>query len=144
MMNKENLSGERTSQEKKKLTLKEKLIYWPLAFLLVGPMVYTIISLLFAPPFNKAFHHPVQCTIVGAAKAESRSKSYSGNSYVYVKTTDCPGTRYEGNRNGLTRQEVAERIDRLAGQKVTIDVGYWQFPFSDTDIVGIKGLDLSH
>ena len=114
------------------------------SIVIFAPMVYTIISLLFAPTFNRTFNHPIQCTIVGAAKGESRSKSYSGNSYVYVKTTDCPGMRYEGDRNGLTRQEVAERIDRLAGQKVTVDVGYWQFPFSDTDIVGIEGLDLSH
>ena len=114
------------------------------SIVIFAPMVYTIISLLFAPTFNRTFNHPIQCTIVGAAKGESRSKSYSGNSYVYVKTTDCPEMRYKGNRNGLTRQEVAERIDRLAGQKVTVDVGYWQFPFSDTDIVGIEGLDLSH
>ncbi|WP_237196488.1 hypothetical protein [Rothia nasimurium] len=114
------------------------------SIVIFAPMVYTIISLLFAPTFNRTFNHPIQCTIVGAAKGESRSKSYSGNSYVYVKTTDCPGMRYEGDRNGLTRQEVAERIDRLKGQKVTVDVGYWQFPFSDTDIVGIEGLDLSH
>ena len=130
--------------KKKKLTLIDKLVHLPLTLILIGTVVYTIISLLFAPTFNRTFNHPIQCTIVGAAKGESRSKSYSGNSYVFVATTDCPGMRYEGDRNGLTRQEVAERIDRLAGQKVTVDVGYWQFPFSDTDIVGIEGLDLSH
>ena len=131
--------------KKKKLTLKEKLIYWPLAFILVGPMVYGISTVLLSTPFNKAFHHPVQCTIVGAAKGESRSKSYSGNSYVYVKTTDCPGMRYVGDRNGLTRSEVAERIEKLKGQKVTIDVGSWQLPGKGDDvIVGIEGLDLSH
>ena len=114
------------------------------SIVIFAPMVYTIISLLFAPTFNRTFNHPIQCTIVGAAKGESRSKSYSGNSYVFVATTDCPEMRYKGDRNGLTRQEVAERIDRLAGQKVTVDVGYWQVPFSDTLIVGIEGLDLSH
>ena len=130
--------------KKKKLTLIDKLVHLPLTLILIGTVVYGGLYLLLSTPLNKAFNHPVQCTIVGAAKGESRSKSYSGNSYVYVKTTDCPGMRYEGDRNGLTRQEVAERIDRLKGQKVTVDVGYWQFPFSDTDIVGIEGLDLSH
>ena len=130
--------------KKKKLTLIDKLVHLPLTLILIGTVVYGGLYLLLSTPLNKAFNHPIQCTIVGAAKGESRSKSYSGNSYVYVKTTDCPGMRYEGDRNGLTRQEVAERIDRLKGQKVTVDVGYWQFPFSDTDIVGIEGLDLSH
>ncbi|WP_180377861.1 hypothetical protein [Rothia nasimurium] len=48
-----------------------------------------------------------------------------------------------GNRNGLTRTEVANRIDALAGERVTVDVGVWQLPFSPTMIVGIEGLDLS-
>ena len=130
--------------KKKKLTLIDKLVHLPLTLILIGTVVYGGLYLLLSTPLNKAFHHPVQCTIVGAAKGESRSKSYSGNSYVFVATTDCPEMRYKGDRNGLTRQEVAERIDRLKGQKVTVDVGYWQFPFSDTDIVGIEGLDLSH
>ena len=140
-MSNENLSHKTT--EKTPWTVGRVLAIIA-SIVIFAPMVYTIISLLFAPTFNRTFNHPIQCTIVGAAKGESRSKSYSGNSYVYVKTTDCPGMRYEGDRNGLTRQEVAERIDRLKGQKVTVDVGYWQFPFSDTDIVGIEGLDLSH
>lgn len=106
------------------------------------PMVYGVATVLVSTPFNRAFNHPVQCTIVGAAKGESRSKSYSGNSYVYVEASDCPGMRYVGERNGLTRAEVAERIDALAGQRVTVDVGYWQAPFSDTLIVGVEGLDL--
>ncbi|MDT0190790.1 hypothetical protein [Rothia terrae] len=114
------------------------------SIVIFAPMVYGISTVLLSTPFNRAFNHPVQCTIVGASKGESRSKSYSGNSYVFVATTDCPEMRYKGDRNGLTRQEVAERIDRLAGQKVTVDVGYWQVPFSDTLIVGIEGLDLSH
>ena len=130
--------------KKKKLTLIDKLVHLPLTLILIGTVVYGISTVLLSTPFNRAFHHPVQCTIVGAAKGESRSKSYSGNSYVFVATTDCPEMRYKGDRNGLTRQEVAERIDRLAGQKVTVDVGYWQVPFSDTLIVGIEGLDLSH
>ena len=143
-MSNENLSTKKASQEKKPVPLGEKIR--ALLFLVIFglPVVYGISTVLLSTPFNKAFHHPVQCTIVGAAKGESRSKSYSGNSYVFVATTDCPEMRYKGDRNGLTRQEVAERIDRLKEQKVTVDVGYWQFPFSDTDIVGIEGLDLSH
>lgn len=143
-MSKKDLSGESNSQEKKSVTFGEKVR--ALLFLLIFglPVVYGISTVLFSTPFNRAFNHPVQCTIVGAAKGESRSKSYSGNSYVFVATTDCPEMRYKGDRNGLTRQEVAERIDRLAGQKVTVDVGYWQVPFSDTLIVGIEGLDLSN
>ena len=115
------------------------------SIVIFAPMVYGGLYLLLSTPLNKAFNHPVQCTIVGAAKGESRSKSYSGNSYVYVKTTDCPGMRYVGDRNGLTRSEVAERIEKLKGQKVTIDVGSWQLPGKGDDvIVGIEGLDLSH
>ena len=131
--------------KKKKLTLIDKLVHLPLTLILIGTVVYGGLYLLLSTPLNKAFNHPIQCTIVGAAKGESRSKSYSGNSYVYVKTTDCPGMRYVGDRNGLTRSEVAERIEKLKGQKVTIDVGSWQLPGKGDDvIVGIEGLDLSH
>lgn len=118
-----------------------------LGFVASGLMVffvfYGVANILFSPIFNRAFNYPQECTIVGGAKGVSRSKSSSGNYYIYVETTDCPDMRYQGVRNGLTLEEVADRIDLLEGQKVTVDVGYWQLPLSDTEIVGIEGLDLS-
>lgn len=124
-------------------TLQGRVFAGFLFFLLISPVVYGIANILFSPIFNRAFNYPQECTIVGGAKGVSRSKSSSGNYYIYVETTDCPDMRYQGVRNGLTLEEVADRIDLLEGQKVTVDVGYWQLPLSDTEIVGIEGLDLS-
>lgn len=128
---------------KKPVTRGERIRAGLFVLVFVLPVVFSITSLLFATPFNKIFHYEKECTISGAAEGSSGSKSYSGSSYVYVKSPDCEGMRYYGPRHGLTHGEVADRIDLLEGQTVTVDVGYWQFPFSDTDIVGIKGLDLS-
>lgn len=124
-------------------TLQGRIFAGFLFLLLVGPMVFGITTLLFATPFNKIFNYEKECTISGAAAGSSGSKSSSSSYYIYVKSPDCEGMRYYGPRNGLNHDEVADRIDLLEGQTVTVDVGYWQVPFSDTFIVGIEGLDLS-
>lgn len=108
------------------------------------PTVYAFLWFFLATPVNKAFHYPKECTIEFAAAAESRSRSYSGSRFVVVRTSDCGDLRFKGDRHGLSRSEVADRIDALAGQRVRVDVGVWQLPGKgDDSIVGIEGLDLS-
>ena len=123
-------------------TLGGRIAAGVVALLIFSPMVYGVSWFLLSPYFNRVFHYEKQCTIEWAAAGESRSKSYSGNPYIYVQTSDCGGLRFKGDRHGLTRAEVAERIDALAGQRVTVDVGVWQTPFAATDVVGFEGLDL--
>lgn len=108
------------------------------------PVVYGTATVLFSGTVNRAFHNPQQCTIEFAAAGESRTRSYSSSRYVVVRTSECGDMRFVGNRNGLTRTEVANRIDALAGERVTVEVGVWQMPFSPTMIVGIEGLDLEN
>lgn len=107
-------------------------------------MAYGTATVLFSGTVNRAFHNPQQCTIEFAAAGESRTRSYSSSRYVVVRTSECGDMRFVGNRNGLTRTEVANRIDALAGERVTVEVGVWQLPFSDVEIVGIEGLDLEN
>ena len=107
-------------------------------------IVYWISNVLLSSYVNRAFHNPQQCTIEFAAAGESRTRSYSSSRYVVVRTSECGDMRFVGNRNGLTRTEVANRIDALAGERVTVEVGVWQLPFSDVEIVGIEGLDLEN
>lgn len=128
---------------KKPVTRRERIRAGIFVLVFGLPMVFGITTLLFATPFNKIFNYEKECTISGAAAGSSGSKSSSSSYYIYVKSPDCEGMRYYGPRNRLNHDEVADRIDLLEGQTVTVDVGYWQFPFSDTDIVGIEGLDLS-
>ncbi|WP_237207948.1 hypothetical protein [Rothia nasimurium] len=143
-MNTENtLEKEDEGKVEKPVTRGERLLAIIGSVILIGPMVFSITTLLFATPFNKIFNYEKECTISGAAAGSSGSKSSSSSYYIYVKSPDCGGMRYYGPRNGLNHDEVADRIDLLEGQTVTVDVGYWQVPFSDTDIVGIEGLDLS-
>ncbi|WP_237202022.1 hypothetical protein [Rothia nasimurium] len=143
-MNTENtLEKEDEGKVEKPVTRGERLLAIIGSVILIGPMVFSITTLLFATPFNKIFNYEKECTISEAAAGSSGSKSYSSSYYIYVKSPDCEGMRYYGPRNGLNHDEVADRIDLLEGQTVTVDVGYWQFPFSDTFIVGIEGLDLS-
>lgn len=130
--------------KKKKLTLKEKLIYWPLAFILVGPMVYGISHVVLSGTINRAFNHPQQCTITAAVAQRSGSKSYSSSSNIYIQSPDCSDLRFIGKNEGHTDQEIVDRIRGFKGQKVTVYVGVWQTPFSATDVAGIEGLDLSH
>lgn len=139
----EDSVGKNSVGGKKKPWTVERVVALVASVVIFFPVVYGIANILFSPIFNRAFNYPQECTIVGGAKGVSRSKSSSGNYYIYVETTDCPDMRYQGVRNGLTLEEVADRIDLLEGQKVTVDVGYWQLPLSDTEIVGIEGLDLS-
>ncbi len=107
-------------------------------------IVYWISNVLLSSYVNRAFHNPQQCTIEFAVADESRTRSYSSSRYVVVRTSECGDMRFVGNRNGLTRTEVANRIDALAGERVTVEVGVWQLPFSDVEIVGIEGLDLEN
>lgn len=114
------------------------------AAVLILPVVYAFLWFFLATPVNRAFHYPKECTIEFAAAAESRSRSYSGSRFVVVRTSDCGDLRFKGDRHGLSRSEVADRIDALAGQRVRVDVGVWQLPGKgDDSIVGIEGLDLS-
>ncbi|MFW0181313.1 hypothetical protein [Rothia sp. P5766] len=106
------------------------------------PMVYGVSWVLFSAHFNRAFHYEKQCTIEAAGVGHSRTKSYSGSSYISVKTADCGVVEFHGRLYGLRRAEVAERIDALAGQRVAVDVGYWQLPYNPMMIVGVEGLDL--
>ena len=127
---------------KKPVSRSERIRAWLFLLVVGGPIVYGVSWFLLSPYFNRVFHYEKQCTIEWAAAGESRSKSYSGNPYIYVQTSDCGGLRFKGDRHGLTRAEVAERIDALAGQRVAVDVGVWQTPFAATDVVGFEGLDL--
>ncbi|MFW0170621.1 hypothetical protein [Rothia sp. P4278] len=123
-------------------TLGGRIAAGVVAVLIFSPMVYGVSWVLFSAHFNRAFHYEKQCTIETAGVGHSRTKSYSGSSYISVKTADCGVVEFHGRLYGLRRAEVAERIDALAGQRVAVDVGYWQLPYNPMMIVGVEGLDL--
>ncbi|WP_185174079.1 hypothetical protein [Rothia nasimurium] len=107
-------------------------------------MVYAFLWFFLATPVNKAFHHSQECTITAAVNRSSGARSYSSSSNIYIQSPDCSHLVYEGKRYGLTNDEIVERIRELEGQRVSVDVGVWQMPFSSvTSVVGIEGLDLS-
>lgn len=143
-MSNENLSTKKASQEKKPVPLGEKIR--ALLFLVIFglPVVYGISTVLLSTPFNRAFHHPQQCTITAAISTTGGAKSYSSSSDIYIQSPDCSDLEFKGDQQGLRDAQVVERIRNFEGQNVTVDVGYWQVPFSPTVIVGIEGLDLSH
>ena len=114
------------------------------SIVIFAPMVYGISTVLLSTPFNRAFHHPQQCTITAAISTTGGAKSYSSSSDIYIQSPDCSDLEFKGDQQGLRDAQVVERIRNFEGQKVTVDVGYWQVPFSPTVIVGIEGLDLSH
>lgn len=132
------------SVEGKKPVSRGERIRAGLFLLVFGlPVACGIAWLLFSTPINRVLNHPEQCTIEESKAASSGSKSYSGSYYVAIKTSDCGILQYKGSRHGLSQDEVADRINDLAGRTVSVDVGIWQLPYSATDIVGIEGLDLS-
>lgn len=106
-------------------------------------MVYGTATVLLQGTVNRAFHHPEQCTITAVVSKSSGSRSFSSSSRIYIQSPDCSDLAYQGKYHGLAEDELVERIRELKGQKVSVDVGVWQVPFSATRIVGIEGLDLS-
>ena len=114
-------------------------------FLLVfgGLFVYGTATVLFQGTVNRAFHHSEECTITAAISRSSGSRSYSSSSSIYIQSPDCSDLVYQGKYHGLSDDELVERIREFKGQKVSVEVGVWQVPFSATRIVGIEGLDLS-
>ena len=137
-------SKPRRQGPKQQVTVGERVRAWLFLLVFGVPVVYGVATVLFSGTVNRAFHNPQQCTIEFAVAGESRTRSYSSSRYVVVRTSECGDMRFVGNRNGLTRTEVANRIDALAGERVTVEVGVWQLPFSDVEIVGIEGLDLEN
>ena len=114
-------------------------------FLLVfgGLFVYGTATVLFQGTVNRAFHHSEECTITAAISRSSGFRSYSSSSSIYIQSPDCSDLVYQGKYHGLSDDELVERIREFKGQKVSVEVGVWQVPFSATRIVGIEGLDLS-
>lgn len=106
-------------------------------------MVYGIATVLFSGTVNRAFHHSEECTITAAISRSSGSRSFSSSSSIYIQSPDCSDLVYQGKYHGLSDDELVERIREFKGQKVSVEVGVWQMPFSATRIVGIEGLDLS-
>ena len=106
-------------------------------------MVYGVATVLFSGTVNRAFHHSEECTITAAISRSSGSRSYSSSSSIYIQSPDCSDLVYQGKYHGLSDDELVERIREFKGQKVSVEVGVWQMPFSATRIVGVEGLDLS-
>lgn len=106
-------------------------------------MVYGVATVLFSGTVNRAFHHSEECTITAAISRSSGSRSYSSSSSIYIQSPDCSDLVYQGKYHGLSDDELVERIREFKGQRVSVEVGVWQLPFSPTMIVGIEGLDLS-
>lgn len=106
-------------------------------------MVYGVATVLLQGTVNRAFHHSEECTITAAISRSSGSRSYSSSSSIYIQSPDCSDLVYQGKYHGLSDDELVERIREFKGQKVSVEVGVWQLPFSPTMIVGIEGLDLS-
>lgn len=107
------------------------------------PMVYGTATVLFSGTVNRAFHHSEECTITAAISRSSGSRSFSSSSSIYIQSPDCSDLVYQGKYHGLSDDELVERIREFKGQKVSVEVGVWQMPFSPTMIVGVEGLDLS-
>jgi len=123
-----------------KFTDKVFVVGFGLAVLMT---VYGIATVLFQGTVNRAFHHPEQCTITAVVSKSSGSRSFSSSSSIYIQSPDCSDLAYQGKYHGLSDGELVERIREFKGQKVSVNVGVWQVPFSATRIVGIEGLDLS-
>ena len=123
-------------------TLGGRIAAGVVALLIFSPMVYGFAHVFLSGAVNRAFHYEKQCTISAVAVQSGGLRSYSSSSNIYIQSPDCSDLRFVGDRHGLTRAEVAERIGALAGQRVAVDVGVWQTPFAATDVVGFEGLDL--
>ena len=106
-------------------------------------MVYGVATVLLQGTVNRAFHHSEECTITAAISRSSGSRSFSSSSSIYIQSPDCSDLVYQGKYHGLSDDELVERIREFKGQKVSVEVGVWQMPFSATRIVGVEGLDLS-
>ncbi|MDY6051781.1 MAG: hypothetical protein SPI83_05145 [Rothia sp. (in: high G+C Gram-positive bacteria)] len=105
---------------KKPVTRGELIRAWIFLLVVILPAFYGMATVFFSTPFNRVFNYEKECTIAWGAVGSSGSKSYSGSSYVYVESPDCGGMRYVGKRHGLTHKEVADRVDLLEGQRVTL------------------------
>ncbi len=128
---------------KQQVTVGERVRAWLFLLVFVGPIVYAVATVLFSGIVNRAFHHSEECTITAAISRSSGSRSYSSSSSIYIQSPDCSDLVYQGKYHGLSDDELVERIREFKGQKVGVEVGVWQLPFSPTMIVGIEGLDLS-
>lgn len=99
---------------------------------LAFPLICTITSHLLSTPVNRTFNYEKECTI----------ESVTGTSSdIQLNSPDCSDLEFKGSQRGLNDSQVIERINDLVGQKVTVNVGYWQTFSAPTMIVGIEGLD---
>lgn len=135
--------GSKGSKPKKQVTVGERIRAGLFLLVFGGLVVYGTATVLFQGTVNRAFHHPEQCTITAVVSKSSGSRSFSSSSRIYIQSPDCSDLAYQGKYHGLSDDELVERIREFKGQKVSVDVGVWQVPFSATRIVGIEGLDLS-
>ncbi|WP_237207947.1 hypothetical protein [Rothia nasimurium] len=143
-MNSENPLENGDEKKAKKPVTRGERIRAGLFVLVFGlPMVLGVAWVLFSTPFNRAFHYEKECTITAVIGAKGGAKSYNSSSDIYIQSPDCSDLEFKGSQHGLRDDQVVERIRDFKGQTVTVDVGYWQLPFSTTVIVGIEGLDLS-
>ena len=136
-------SKPRRQGPKQQVTVGERVRAWLFLLVFGVPVVYGVATVLFSGTVNRAFHHSEECTITAAISRSSGSRSYSSSSSIYIQSPDCSDLVYQGKYHGLSDDELVERIREFKGQKVSVEVGVWQMPFSPTMIVGIEGLDLS-
>ena len=136
-------SKPRRQGPKQQVTVGERVRAWLFLLVFGVPVVYGTATVLFSGTVNRAFHHSEECTITAAISRSSGSRSYSSSSSIYIQSPDCSDLVYQGKYHGLSDDELVERIREFKGQKVSVEVGVWQMPFSATRIVGIEGLDLS-
>ncbi|WP_237225353.1 hypothetical protein [Rothia nasisuis] len=136
-------SKPRRQGPKQQVTVGERVRAWLFLLVFGVPVVYGTATVLFSGTVNRAFHHSEECTITAAISRSSGSRSYSSSSSIYIQSPDCSDLVYQGKYHGLSDDELVERIREFKGQKVSVEVGVWQMPFSPTMIVGIEGLDLS-
>ena len=136
-------SKPRRQGPKQQVTVGERVRAWLFLLVFGVPVVYGTATVLFSGTVNRAFHHSEECTITAAISRSSGSRSYSSSSSIYIQSPDCSDLVYQGKYHGLSDDELVERIREFKGQKVSVEVGVWQMPFSATRIVGVEGLDLS-
>lgn len=115
-------------------------------FLLVfaGPLVYGFVWYVASPWVNAFWQKDMQCTIERAMVHDSGTKSYNSNEYVWMKSFDCGDMKYNGPRRGLSNQEIKDKLnEQVAGKKVHLKAGVWNFPIRDfVHVYEIEGFDL--
>ena len=136
-------SKPRRQGPKQQVTVGERVRAWLFLLVFGVPVVYGTATVLFSGTVNRAFHHSEECTITAAISRSSGFRSYSSSSSIYIQSPDCSDLVYQGKYHGLSDDELVERIREFKGQKVSVEVGVWQMPFSPTMIVGVEGVDLS-